>query len=989
MQVAALMGTALTLLGATASVMSPASLGLLDNGETPLEAVAGPDVTVEPGEEVAFDATGSTGEGDLQYLWFFGDGGAEPGGLPSYATEPVTAFTYATEGVYEALLLVVEEDGTSDWDTRVIAVGNVLPDPVVAVDGEAAGELLEVQEDQVVAFSGALSEDTEPLTYRWTFGDGETAEGAEAEHAYAREGMYVARLEVEDSHGARDRDFVIVSVENVAPTAAATFPEEAGEDETVVFDASASTDTPSDVETLAYIWSLGGAFAVGPVVEHAFATAGAHDVLLAVVDDNAAVSFVEGSIEILNAAPTAAAEVVLTAREGGTTLFDASASGDTPSDAPLLGHAWDVDADGEADREGARTTYVFPDDSVHPVELRVTDDDGAEALLLQEVEVLNVAPTPGVVDVSRVVTVNLTVAGTPGHQVDVALFEEGELMASGSVVREPGDPKDQALEFESLEFPLGRGYAALLEYVPLEGEVGSNPAWLNLSFEDGSRRRLHHTFNIQHEDTYVWEVDLDPHLTTVRLVGAVYEPGADDLVLRWDFGDGTGAEAVRTATAVPGRFVSEVFHTFPLGTFEAAFHATDDDGGTGSDVFVVHAGEDAFTLDNLRPRAFLDEVMEAWEDEEVLFTAEALDPDGEVASYHWDFRDGGTAEGREAAHAFSEAGSYHVLLTVMDDDGETTVDSVEVRVANPAPAASVTVHGDPVEEMLLEFHADATDNPSDLASLRHRWTFGDGGVGTGPEVVHAYDQAGSYLVTLTARDDNGATAEATVEVVVENLPPVAGFEGPEEALVEEPVLFTSTSLDTPIDASVLHLLWTVDGDEERGSSLLHTFFEPGVYEVELAATDMDGVADEAVGEVEVANRAPEAHIPFETLRVYAHGGTVSLRGLGFDTLLDELFLAFAWDFGDGAVGEGSEVVHTYAATGVYDVTLEVTDPHGAVGVDAASVIVILDADGDGLPDDYEEVLGTDPTNPDSDGDGVWDSVEILLLETHPLLPPEE
>ena len=35
----------------------------------------------------------------------------------------------------------------------------------------------------------------------------------------------------------------------------------------------------------------------------------------------------------------------------------------------------------------------------------------------------------------------------------------------------------------------------------------------------------------------------------------------------------------------------------------------------------------------------------------------------------------------------------------------------------------------------------------------------------------------------------------------------------------------------------------------------------------------------------------------------------------------------------------------------------------------------VDSDGDGLPDDAEEVIGTLANNPDTDGDTLWDGVD--------------
>jgi len=40
-------------------------------------------------------------------------------------------------------------------------------------------------------------------------------------------------------------------------------------------------------------------------------------------------------------------------------------------------------------------------------------------------------------------------------------------------------------------------------------------------------------------------------------------------------------------------------------------------------------------------------------------------------------------------------------------------------------------------------------------------------------------------------------------------------------------------------------------------------------------------------------------------------------------------LSYAWDFGDGALGSGAAVKHTYATPGTYALTLTATSPSGA------------------------------------------------------------
>jgi len=44
-----------------------------------------------------------------------------------------------------------------------------------------------------------------------------------------------------------------------------------------------------------------------------------------------------------------------------------------------------------------------------------------------------------------------------------------------------------------------------------------------------------------------------------------------------------------------------------------------------------------------------------------------------------------------------------------------------------------------------------------------------------------------------------------------------------------------------------------------------------------------------------------------------------------------------------------------------------------------------DYDNDGLPTWYEQFIGTDPYNPDTDGDGITDGDEVITTLTNPLL----
>lgn len=97
--------------------------------------------------------------------------------------------------------------------------------------------------------------------------------------------------------------------------------------------------------------------------------------------------------------------------------------------------------------------------------------------------------------------------------------------------------------------------------------------------------------------------------------------------------------------------------------------------------------------------------------------------------------------------------------------------------ANLPPVAVFTytpVAGNP---LAVQFSgASSTDPDGTIAS--YLWTFGDGQSGTGSNPSHTYASAGTYAISLTVTDNQGATATVLGSVTVSaatNIPPLAVF----------------------------------------------------------------------------------------------------------------------------------------------------------------------------------------------------------------------
>ena len=154
------------------------------------------------------------------------------------------------------------------------------------------------------------------------------------------------------------------------------------------------------------------------------------------------------------------------------------------------------------------------------------------------------------------------------------------------------------------------------------------------------------------------------------------------------------------------------------------------------------------------------------EDEPIHFSASgSLDSptDLPILTYVWDFGDGTTGVGIDVIHAFSDMGTYNVVL--MTSDGKTTIPTdVQIDVNNLPPVADggaeKTRFATEDEPVILDA-SGTTDTPSDMAGLNFTWKIGDDAV-YGKVVSYSFVATGEFTVTLTVQDSNGASSEDTL-----------------------------------------------------------------------------------------------------------------------------------------------------------------------------------------------------------------------------------
>lgn len=179
------------------------------------------------------------------------------------------------------------------------ACGRPLVDANNAAPIAGAGADLSVLVGADVAFDASGSTDPDGVieSFAWDFGDGESGDGLLVRHAWSTAGGYVVTLVVVDDDGVESSDTAVVRVQEQLPVARIVGATAAGVvGQLMSFDGSTSSG-PAPLSTFA--WSFGdGAAAVGPAVEHAWATAGTFAVRLVVTDTDGLVADATTDVDI-------------------------------------------------------------------------------------------------------------------------------------------------------------------------------------------------------------------------------------------------------------------------------------------------------------------------------------------------------------------------------------------------------------------------------------------------------------------------------------------------------------------------------------------------------------------------------------------------------------------------------------------------------------------------------------------------------------------
>ena len=316
-----------------------------------------------------------------------------------------------------------------------------------------------------------------------------------------------------------------------------------------------------------------------------------------------------------------------------------------------------------------------------------------------------------------------------------------------------------------------------------------------------------------------------------------------------------------------------------------------------------------------------------------------------IVSYTWNFGDGGTSTSQSPSHIFTAYGTYGVTLTVTNSNGCIHQITKQVLV-NPKPIADFSFSaascvGNPVSFVNQSFV------PTGFSSSINKWEwdFGDGSTTppiifpANPNIVHIFNgTATSHVVTLTVTTTAGCVS--VVSKTVTSVPaPIANFSHSGSLCDNQPIQFTDLS-QTNGGGSIQSWSWNF-GDPPSGmnntatiQNPIHQFTSANTFNITLIVTNGNGCKDTLLPLPTVTiNARPLANFSADTVCMgtlttftdLSTGGTIASR---------------LWDFGDGQTSSTANPTHLYATTGNFNVKLTVMNSVGCLKDTTKQVLVL-------------------------------------------------
>lgn len=408
---------------------------------------------------------------------------------------------------------------------------------------------------------------------------------------------------------------------------------------------------------------------------------------------------------------------------------------------------------------------------------------------------------------------------------------------------------------------------------------------------------------------------------------------------RWTIYDG-GSKVKKDGDKVSYTFNNPGIHKVKLVVY-------DNTQGMDTAFFYIYAGVEA-PVNGLAPRSVFKNSSRLGSVDTVFQTdaSYSYDIDGEIVDYFWDFGEYGSAtrlqKGMTASHKYKTPGTYNIVLTVVDNMGNSSTSSSTLFVQNPN---SATILPDffifKNNDQEYSFTADPNFfnynyNPEVLF-----WDMGDGEINSGRNIVHQFSENGTFEVGLVLDEIHRGIFEVNKEfVLTDNMPVPTANIGESYIVAKNTEATFDASESISGNSGELSYFWSFgDGTVYRGKGdayrvSKHRYQTSGFHDALLIVTNDQLISDARFFQVNVTSGA----IPSASFYPDMYQGMAPLK-VHFDASgsvdQDGEITSYQWQLSSGEsddrpIGIGESFDYTFEAPGRYFVRLTVTDNEGNI-----------------------------------------------------------
>ncbi|MBK7710503.1 MAG: PKD domain-containing protein [Bacteroidales bacterium] len=285
-----------------------------------------------------------------------------------------------------------------------------------------------------------------------------------------------------------------------------------------------------------------------------------------------------------------------------------------------------------------------------------------------------------------------------------------------------------------------------------------------------------------------------------------------------------------------------------------------------------------------------------------------------ASKYFWDYGDGPSGYAtHNTSHLYTNFTAAPVVRTVTLTTTSfyncTDVKTLDI-VVMPVPLPQFSANP-PTQVFNAAGNPVVFTNETNAGTWNWLWTFGDGNSSTVQDPTNTYTNVGTFTVTLTA-SNSSCTETVSHEVMVTHIPPVADFDSLPSGCEPLALVINNTSLNTEIPGTSYK--WEFgDGSSSTAKNPTYTYFDPGIYRVELTVTGPGGTSMKS--QLVNVYASPKAYFEVSPAKVFVNDERIRCFNLS------EGASYYLWDFGDGDTSKVAEPYHKYMEEGLYDITL--------------------------------------------------------------------